>query len=271
VTTGALFETGMERGATLSPCGLYRYRLWRRWGDGGSVNFVMLNPSTADATEDDPTIRRCVRFAESWGYGALDVTNLFAWRATRPTNLIRAAGPSGPDNDAHIIAAAREASKVVAAWGVGGSHLGRSASVRKILAGVGVRLHYLKMNGTGEPSHPLYLPASCRPIEWEGDGLRREGVPRRPGRPVVGPVRREMATEPNPATRITPQALAVAARVGADLSAAVRDRAGRIAGREGREAVTEGDVGRAVEEMGGANPAKGASDEVRGRVEPTGQ
>jgi hypothetical protein len=123
MTTGALFETGMERGATLSPCGLYRYRLWRRWGDGGSVNFIMLNPSTADATEDDPTIRRCIRFAESWG-----------------------------DR------------KSVVAWGVGGAYRERGKAILGLLDGLGIVPRYLKHNGTGQPSHPLRLPARLHPI-----------------------------------------------------------------------------------------------------------
>jgi hypothetical protein len=84
-----------DRGATLSDCGRYRYRLWRRWADGPTVLFVMLNPSTADADVDDPTIRRCIGFARSWGAGALEVVNLYAWRATQPAELKAAVGPVG--------------------------------------------------------------------------------------------------------------------------------------------------------------------------------
>lgn len=70
-----------------SPCGRYRYTLWREWiGGEGFVQFIGLNPSTATDTEDDPTIRRCINYAKSWGYGGMCMTNLFAYRATLPSH-----------------------------------------------------------------------------------------------------------------------------------------------------------------------------------------
>lgn len=110
-------------GAVLSPCGAYRYRLWRRWDTTEpSVAFVMLNPSTADAAVDDPTIRKCVGFARRWGLGGVRVVNLYAYRATDPRDLWRAQR-SGvdivgwPHNRDHVRAAASDAGVIVAAWG----------------------------------------------------------------------------------------------------------------------------------------------------------
>jgi hypothetical protein len=90
-----------DRGAFID--GVYRYSLWRHLGDGpGRVLFVMLNPSTADETTDDPTIRRCATFATGWGYGHLEVCNLFAYRAIDPRQLRRVGDPVGPLNDSMI-------------------------------------------------------------------------------------------------------------------------------------------------------------------------
>src|SRR5882724_4976365 len=86
-------------GAVLSDCERYRYALWRRWAERPAVLFVGLNPSTADALQDDPTIRRCIRFAKAWGYGALYMGNLFAFRATDPRAMKAEADAVGPDND----------------------------------------------------------------------------------------------------------------------------------------------------------------------------
>ena len=152
----------MERGADISPCGRYRYTLWRKWGAGGTCNFIGLNPSTADATLDDPTIRRCIGFARAWGYGGLMMTNLFAWRATDPRNMLAADDPVGPDNDQTLRATWLNAAITVAAWGAHGTHQGRGAHVRAMLPA----LHYLRLTKDGHPGHPLYLPASLRPVQW---------------------------------------------------------------------------------------------------------
>ena len=154
---------GIDTGSAviISPCGLYRYLLLRDWRNGPTVNFVMLNPSTADATQDDPTIRRCAGFAKAWGYGTLAVTNLYAFRATNPAELQRAADPVGPANDDTIKAVALDSALVVCAWGaLGGA---RAAVVERMLGRLGVQLYSLGMTKGGQPRHPLYLPARCQP------------------------------------------------------------------------------------------------------------
>ncbi len=152
----------MQRDAILSPCARYRYALARRWGPGPAVAFVGLNPSTADAFADDPTIRRCVGFARAWGFDSLVMLNLFAWRATQPADMQAADDPVGPQNNYFLAAHAHMVDLVVAAWGAGGSFRGRDAEVRPMLP----RLHYLRLTKDGHPGHPLYLPATLRPVEW---------------------------------------------------------------------------------------------------------
>ena len=157
---------GPISGATFSRCRRWRYLLWRRWDERPAANFLMLNPSTADELRLDPSCTRARDYAERWGYGALIVTNLFGWRATDPRDMRRAKDPVGRGNDAAIVRAAREAAIVVCAWGNHGLHLGRSAEVLRLLASHGIRLHALRLNGAGEPAHPLYLPKSLRPAAW---------------------------------------------------------------------------------------------------------
>ncbi|WP_276968362.1 DUF1643 domain-containing protein, partial [Metallibacterium scheffleri] len=127
---------------------------------------VGLNPSTADETQDDPTIRRCVGFAKAWGYQALCMVNLFAFRATRPDDMLAAADPVGPDNDAHLRALSGEAGVIVAAWGALGTHRGRDVEVCALLPA----LHCLTLTKGGQPGHPLYLPRRLTPIPM-GSGM----------------------------------------------------------------------------------------------------
>lgn len=149
--------------AVLSPCRNYRYALSRVWDASlPYVLFIGLNPSTADETEDDPTIRRCIGFAKSWGYGGLVMANLFAWRATEPAEMMRQDDPLGEKNDAWLVELASNAGVVVAAWGNDGSFLQRSAHIRALVTD----LHYLKLNSTGEPAHPLYLKQTLTPVLW---------------------------------------------------------------------------------------------------------
>lgn len=161
----------MKRNAEFSGCRRYRYALWREWTDllgsaeTGYVMFVGLNPSTADETNDDPTITRCINFARSWGYSGLCMTNLFAFRATLPADMIAHPDPVGPENDARLIQYAKNARLVVAAWGAHGAHLGRDAAVRRLLP----NLHYLRLTRDGHPGHPLYLPRILKPLPFRPD------------------------------------------------------------------------------------------------------
>lgn len=159
---GGTVSEAVQRGADISHCGRYRYTLWRRWGPGHMCMFVGLNPSTADATVDDPTIRRCVAFARSWGYSGLLMTNLFAWRATDPRDMLAADDPVGPDNDQTLRATWLAAGITVAAWGTHGTHQGRDAHVRAMLPA----LHCLRLTKDGHPGHPLYLPRNLPPLAW---------------------------------------------------------------------------------------------------------
>ena len=159
---GGAVPGAMQRTAHMSPCRCYRYALWRRWGNGPHAMFICLNPSTADETADDPTVRRCIGFAQTWGYGALCVANLFAYRATQPADMLAQNDPVGPDNDAYLQRLAAEAGVVVAAWGTHGTHGGRHRAVRNMLPS----LHYLRLTKDGHPGHPLYLPASLKPQPW---------------------------------------------------------------------------------------------------------
>lgn len=157
----------MRRGATFDDSGEYRYTLWRTWDRClPRIAFVMLNPSTADHRVDDPTIRRCIGFARSWGYGALWVVNLFAYRTHSPRRLARADDPVGPDNDRHLVRVRRRATDVVAAWGVHGALRGRDRQVRELLARRGRPLLCMGTTAAGHPRHPLYLPGTTRPAPW---------------------------------------------------------------------------------------------------------
>lgn len=154
--------------AEFSQCRQYRYTLWRSVSDRvqlSYVNFICLNPSTADETKDDNTIRKCKKFAKTWGFDAMCVTNLFAWRDTSPNQMKLQPEPIGPENDFWLTRIARDADLVVAAWSQHGGFLGRSKDVLTLLPD---RPKILRM-GTGknpEPWHPLYLPDSTEPMEW---------------------------------------------------------------------------------------------------------
>ncbi|MFY0638676.1 MAG: DUF1643 domain-containing protein [Maricaulis maris] len=160
---------GAGAGATLSGDERYRYVLWRVWNpDQPSLLWVMLNPSTADASDDDPTIRRCMGFSAHLGYGGLRVVNLFAWRATDPRDLGLADDPVGPDNDRHIEAEARKSGKVIVAWGSATQGAGRDVQVLRILRRSRRQVFALSTTSTGHPGHPLYLPKSARPVLFCG-------------------------------------------------------------------------------------------------------
>jgi len=153
--------------ATYDPTRRYRYRLSRIWEpDRGRCCFVMLNPSTATALTLDPTVTRCHRYAERWGYGALEVVNIFALRATDPRELYRETEPVGEGNDTAILAAGAAADIVVAAWGTHGKLRGRGAEVQALLQEHGVEINVLRTTRDGHPNHPLYLHGDLRPRRW---------------------------------------------------------------------------------------------------------
>jgi len=143
----------------------HRYLLWRYWGDGPKVLFVMLNPSIADHETDDPTIRRCISFAKSWGYDGIEVVNLFAYRATKPRELRKSLSPVGADNNEIIqrtvVRNIRAGGRVVAAWGAWGSLFGRDLEVKQFITRY-TDLWCIRKTKSGAPGHPLYLPASLR-------------------------------------------------------------------------------------------------------------
>ncbi|MDY6874394.1 MAG: DUF1643 domain-containing protein [Chloroflexota bacterium] len=163
----------MNKGADFSQCRTWRYRLWRIWDSSKPyAMFLMLNPSTADENKNDPTVERCQRYAQAWGYGGLYVCNIFAYRATDPAIMKTAADPVGPENDDYIWNTANDAGIVVCAWGNHGIWLDRSKQVRELLSCSRNKLHCLKVTGAGEPGHPLYLKKSLQPILFDQQGNR---------------------------------------------------------------------------------------------------
>lgn len=160
--TPVLFpELVIERGALLSPCGWYRYALWRIWNKQlPTLGFILLNPSTADAVIDDPTIARCCERARLLGFGGIYVVNLFAVRATNPEDIYTAPNPVGPDNDRWIRYYMTMCHKVVCGWGKHGSYCGRAKEVLALFADLQKHfelLYALNINADGTPTHPLYL------------------------------------------------------------------------------------------------------------------
>jgi hypothetical protein len=164
LTKGGEVMGEVKKWAHLSDCGTYRYQLKRFWGNpyhGALLPFVMLNPSTADAEIDDPTIRRCMGFARREGAAGIVVANLFAYRSTSPSALKECSDPFGPGNRQNLEEVARFAfvgkSPVVCAWGAGGSIHGGDRSGIEILQQAGARLVCLGKTKDGHPRHPLYV------------------------------------------------------------------------------------------------------------------
>jgi hypothetical protein len=154
-----------ECAAILSPCGTYRYTLERWWDRTRKpLVFVLLNPSTADAETDDPTLRRGVGFAKREGAGGLVFVNLFALRSTDPAALRSHADPVGPENDHHLLDQVKRVGRAVLAWGVDGVLLDRDAHVIRLLQGH--ELLCLGRTKHGHPRHPLYLPAEAPLVQF---------------------------------------------------------------------------------------------------------
>lgn len=154
------------RSAVFSPCRRYRYTLRIVWDASKPLLcFCMLNPSTADEIQNDPTVERCERRAREWAYGGLIVVNLFAFRATDPQVMLAEPDPVGPENLLHIERAAAECDIAICGWGVHGSHRSQGATVvahlQRVIPG---KVHYLRLNKDGSPAHPLYLPYRLVPM-----------------------------------------------------------------------------------------------------------
>ncbi len=168
----------MDEKTIFSPDRRYRYTLFRRWelNPYGSnfikphmyVQFAGLNPSTADEVQDDPTVRRCINFAKSWGYSVMCMTNIFAFRATDPELMKAQDDPIGIENNDWLCRIAREAHMVVACWGTHGAFMGRHKDVVDRLKKLQLRtLYHFSLTEGGYPRHPLYLKASLVPIRWQ--------------------------------------------------------------------------------------------------------
>lgn len=148
----------VQRDCEISACGQYRYSLDIVWNESlPRAVFCGLNPSTADINNDDPTIRRCRGFAESWGMGGMRMLNIFAFRATDPKIMLATKDPIGPDNALGMLMAGFDGPKV-ACWGTHGQHMDRGKFVRQAIP----NLQCFGRNRDGTPKHPLYLKATTR-------------------------------------------------------------------------------------------------------------
>ena len=151
-----------------SDCAQYRYNLMREFSAGTRViNFIMLNPSTANENVNDPTIAKCENRAISLGFNKMVITNLFAYRATDPNDMMSVDDPIGEENNNYILNHAKNAEVVLAAWGNHGEYRYRSEDVVRMLKKNGIKLHALKLNSSGEPAHPLYLSNKLEIFEWK--------------------------------------------------------------------------------------------------------
>jgi hypothetical protein len=155
----------MNTGAILSSTKTYRYSLWREWNPHApKVGFVMLNPSKANEWVDDPTIRRCISFARFWGYGSLEVMNLFAYRTTHPCELCEVPDPIGAENDFYLISLRQRVQQIILAWGNWGTLYNRNQEVIKLLGAE--QVYCLGFTKLGNVRHPLYLKSDTMPILW---------------------------------------------------------------------------------------------------------
>lgn len=154
----------IKAGAEISDCGKYRWALWRFWDELKPVCvWVMLNPSTADAEEDDPTIRKCVGFSQRWGCGGIYVANIFSWRATDPKELKKVNDPIGHQTAWVLkLLSNRNYKYIVTAWGRNGELNGRGQAVQDLLLSAGLKPFSLGTCANGEPKHPLMLAYSTQ-------------------------------------------------------------------------------------------------------------
>lgn len=167
----------LAKGALFSPDKKYRYYLWRIWDTSKKYSvFLMLNPSTADETVDDPTIRKCMGFGHRWDAGGIIVVNLFAYRSTSPAALKKVEDPVGPDNDKHILNIMSVKNRPnICAWGSHGVLLDRASHVTKLLRSGGVELNYLRMTErSNQPGHPLYIPYETPLTSWQENPIETQ-------------------------------------------------------------------------------------------------
>jgi hypothetical protein len=162
------YEDAPTATAVLSEDGMYRYRLGRRWAEGGtSVTWILINPSTATADKDDPTSRKCVGFAKALGHNAMEIVNLYAYRATEVRDLRAHLDIGvGSENDGHILEACGSAQMILAAWGPKAWARPRAAAVLEQLR-FWRPVYALRRAKDGSPCHPLMLPYSCKPVAYQ--------------------------------------------------------------------------------------------------------
>lgn len=154
----------MQSGAVI--IGNYRYLLWREWNSSNkTVSFIMLNPNSADAQTNDPTITRCINFARSWGYGRLEVVNLFAYRTSKPSLLKQVVKPIGKDNDRYVIESVERSARVILAWGNHGVWRKQDLYVLQLLKNHN-HLYSFGITKRGCPRHPLYLRSTIKPQRY---------------------------------------------------------------------------------------------------------
>ena len=150
-----------DYGADFSECRKYRYTLWRFWDKNlPKIMFLGLNPSTADEVNNDPTVTRCINYSKLWGYGGMYMMNIFAYRTTYPVELKKAKMPIGKDNDFWILKISGKVDKCIGAWGNDGEFIDRHKTICEIIP----ELYCLKINNSGQPSHPLYLKSDLTPF-----------------------------------------------------------------------------------------------------------
>lgn len=160
----------IRRWADFSEPPIYRYTLGREWDRAlKRLLFILLNPSTADASYDDPTNRRGVSFAKRWGYGAVVFVNLFAYRTPLPRAMKQALDPIGPANNDWIRKEVALADRVIAAWGDNGRFRRRDRVVMRMVPG----MYCLGLNKNGSPKHPLYVRGDTKPVRFVAPGYAR--------------------------------------------------------------------------------------------------
>lgn len=182
----AKVRTRMPNGfACFSECRNYRYLLGRTWDpDGCAVLFLGLNPSTADEKANDPTVRRCIRFAKDWGFGTLLLANLFALRSTNPMELYNHHDPVGVQNDIVLRLLRGSAKEVVFAWGARGGFMERDQIVRKIYP----EASCFGVTKDGHPRHPLYIAASTSLHRFGGTSVPLSGRKRAKAERLCTPI-----------------------------------------------------------------------------------